>query len=194
MFLRGAVQFVKNPAVLFTFHRFYGIIQLIDKLEFDEVIVMTENYLIITIKKVEKDTETAVALLEFVKNFSWNEVKEHTVRVIKNWEFEEWETPFVAMANGSIVGIVTIMKSDYYPLPDIYPWVSTLFVSEEYRGHRISKKLIDFANDYAKGIGFDSTYIPSEHMGLYEKYGYSYIKDIINYSGDTDHLYAKKLR
>ena len=31
-----AVQFVKNPAVLFTFRRFYGIIQLIDKLEFDE--------------------------------------------------------------------------------------------------------------------------------------------------------------
>ena len=31
-----AVQFVKNPAVLFTFCRFYGIIQLIDKLEFDE--------------------------------------------------------------------------------------------------------------------------------------------------------------
>ena len=62
---------------------------------------MTENHLIITIKKVEKDTETAVALLEFVKNFSWNDVKEHTVRVIKNWEFEEWETPFVAMANGS---------------------------------------------------------------------------------------------
>ena len=33
-----AVQFVKNPDVLFTFHRFYGIIQLIDKLEFDEQI------------------------------------------------------------------------------------------------------------------------------------------------------------
>ena len=58
----------------------------------------------------------------------------------------------------------------------------------------VYEKLIDFANDYAKGIGFDRTYIPSEHMGLYEKYGYSYIKDIINYSGDTDHLYAKKLR
>ena len=32
---KRAVQFVKNSAVLFTFHRFYGIIQLIDKLEFD---------------------------------------------------------------------------------------------------------------------------------------------------------------
>ena len=30
----------KNSAVLFTFHRFYGIIQLIDKLEFDEVFLM----------------------------------------------------------------------------------------------------------------------------------------------------------
>ena len=155
---------------------------------------MTENNLIITIKKVDKDTLSAAALLEFVENFSWNEVKEHTVRVIKNWEFKEWETPFVAMANGHIVGMVTIMKTDYYPLPDIYPWISTLFVSEEYRGKRISEKLIDFANSYAKDLGFDKTYIPSEHVGLYEKYGYSYIKDIVNYGGSTDRLYAKELR
>ena len=154
---------------------------------------MTENELIITIQKVDKGTETAEALLEFVKNFSWNEVKEHTIRVIKNWEFEEWETPFVAMSDEHIIGIVTIMKTDYYPLPEIYPWISTLFVSEEYRGKRISKKLIDFANSYAKDLGFVKTYIPSEHIGLYEKYGYSYIKDIVNYGGDTDRLYAKEL-
>lgn len=155
---------------------------------------MTEDSLIITIQKVDKDTETAEALLGFVKSFSWEEVKEHTVRVIKNWEFKEWETPFVAMADGCIVGMVTIMESDYYPLPEIFPWISTLFVSEEYRGKRISKKLIDFANDYAKGIGFDKTYIPSVHIGLYEKYGYTYIKDIVNYGGDIDRLYAKELR
>ena len=154
---------------------------------------MTENNLFITIRKVDKDTETAEALLGFVKSFSWDEVKEHTVRVIKNWEFEEWETPFAAMADGSIVGMVTLMKTDYYPLPEIYPWISTLFVSEEYRGHRISEKLIDFANEYARILGFDKTYIPSEHIGLYEKYGYNYIKDIVNYGGDTDRLYAKEL-
>ena len=65
---------------------------------------MTENELIITIQKVDKGTEPAEALLEFVKNFSWNEVKEHTIRVIKNWEFEEWETPFVAMADDRMNG------------------------------------------------------------------------------------------
>ena len=147
----------------------------------------------VEICKVDKDTKMADRLLEFVENFSWEEVKEHTVRVIKNWEYDEWETPFVAMIDGHIVGMATIMKTDYYPQPEIYPWVSSLFVSEEYRGRRISEKLIDFANEYAKNIGFDRTYIPSVHVGLYEKYGYCYIKDIVNYGGDTDHLYTKEL-
>ena len=79
-------------------------------------------------------------------------------------------------------------------MPEVYPWISTLFVSEEYRGRRISETLIGFANAYAKEIGFERTYIPTGHIGLYEKYGYTYIRDIVNYGGDTDRLYGKELR
>ena len=147
----------------------------------------------IKLQKVDKGTPLANTLLNFVKNFSWLEVKEHTVKLLENWEFEDWETPFAAMVNGRIIGMVTIMKSDYYPLPEIFPWISTLFVSEEYRGNRISGKLIDFANQYAKSIGFEKTYIPTEHKGLYEKYGYSYVKDIVNYGNGIDRLYVKEL-
>lgn len=86
------------------------------------------------------------------------------------------------------------MKTDYYPLPEIYPWVSSIFVTEDYRGCRISEKLIDFANEYAKEHGFAKTYIPSEHNGLYEKFGYSYLKDIINYGNGIDRLYVKELK
>ena len=154
---------------------------------------MTDKNVHLTVKKVDKDTKTAKDLFEFVKSFSWVEVKEHTMRVIGGWEFEDWETPFVATVGNKIVGMVTVMRSDYYPLPEIYPWISTLFVTEEYRGRRISEKLIDHAGRYAKSLGFDKTYIPSEHTGLYEKYGYTYIKDIVNYGGDTDRLYAKEL-
>lgn len=154
---------------------------------------ITTNELL-EIQKVDKDTEMVEKLLDFVENFSWVEVKEHTLRVIRNWAFKEWETPFVAMIGDRIVGMATIMKSDYYPLPEIYPWISTLFVAEEYRGCRISEKLIGFANKYAKDIGFDRTYIPTEYIGLYEKYGYCYVKDIVNYANGTDRLYAKELR
>ncbi len=149
---------------------------------------------LLEIQKVDKDTEMAYKLLNFIDNFSWLEVKEHTFRIIKNWCFEKWETPFAATIYGRIVGMVTIMKSDYYPLPEIYPWISTLFVTEEYRGQRISEKLIDYANKYAKQIGFDRTYIPTEFVGLYEKYGYYYVKNIVNYDNGVDRLYAKDLK
>ncbi|MBR6708076.1 MAG: GNAT family N-acetyltransferase [Clostridia bacterium] len=145
------------------------------------------------ILKVDKDTPLVQSLIAFVEHFSWLEVRAHTLRVITNWEFEEWEAPFVAVIDGRIVGMVTVMKSDYYPLPDIYPWVSTLFVSEEYRGRRISAELIDHANAYAREIGFARTYIPTEHIGLFEKYGYHYIRNIVNYGNGVDRLYAKEL-
>jgi len=146
------------------------------------------------IRKVDKGTGLAEELLGFVKNFSWLEVKEHTVKVLENWEFEDWETPFAALADGRVVGMATIARHDYYPLPDIFPWISTIFVSEGYRGGRISGKLIDFANEYAKKLGFYKTYIPTEHVGLYEKYGYVYVGDIVNYGNGTDRLYVKYLR
>ena len=147
----------------------------------------------VSIKKVDKCTELADELRNFVSNFSWLEVKDHTVRLIENWNFDQWETPFVAILNGEIVGMATLMKSDYYPLPEIYPWVSTIFVTERYRGNRISEELIRFANQYAKEIGFTKTYIPTEHVGLYEKYGYRYVRDIVNYGKGVDRLYMKDL-
>ena len=146
------------------------------------------------IRKVDKDTDLANKLISFVEVFSWDAVKEHLLEVLHAWEYTEWETPFVAMLNGQIVGIASIMKTDYYPLPEIYPWVSCIFVEEAYRGHRISEKLITFANEYAKEKRFDRTYISSEHVGLYEKYGYRYIKDIVNYENGTDRLYVKELK
>ena len=123
------------------------------------------------IKKVDKDTELADKLIHFVENFSWEDVKEHMLELLRVWVFTDWETPFVAIIDGQIVGMASIMKTDYYPLPEIYPWVSSIFVAEDYRGCRISEKLIDFANEYAKEHGFAKTYIPSEHNGLYEKFG-----------------------
>ena len=147
----------------------------------------------IRIQKVDKGTELADRLLDFVENFSWLEVKDHTAREIRDWAFSDWETPFAALAGERIVGMATIRKTDYYPLPDIFPWISTIFVSEDCRGRRISETLIAFANDYAGELGFDRTYIPTEHVGLYEKYGYRYVKDIVNYGNGVDRLYVKDI-
>ena len=146
------------------------------------------------IKKVDKGTDLADKLICFVENFSWEDVNDHILGVLREWIFTDWEAVFVAIVDGKIVGMTTIMKTDNYPLPEIYPWTSSGFVTEDYRGYRISEKFFDFANEYSKEIGFDRTYIPTGFVGLYEKYGYCYIKDIVNYGNGIDRLYAKELK
>lgn len=148
----------------------------------------------IEIKTVGKDTDLAEELVRFVENFSWEAVKAHMLEVLREWRFTDWERVFATIAEGRIVGMATIMKTDYYPLPELYPWISSVFVTEACRGHRISERLIDAANAYAKEIGFDRTYIPTEFVGFYEKYGYCYQTDIVNYGGGTDRLYRKELK
>lgn len=143
--------------------------------------------------KVEKNTAFAQEFLHFVENCSWTEVRDHIAGLIRNWEFTDWETMFAAVIDGKIVGMTSLLKTDYYPLPEIFPWVSCVFVEKEYRGNHFSEKLITAANDYAKTLGFEKTYIPTEFSGFYEKYGYSYVKDIVNYGGGTDRLYVKTL-
>ena len=145
------------------------------------------------IQKVDKGTDLADMLLSYVEKCSWNEAKEHIAEMSRAWKFAEWSTMFAAIHDGKIVGMASVMKTDYYPLPDIHPWVSCIFVSEEYRGRKISGELIAYANQYLKKHGFSRSYIPSEFFGLYERYGYSYLRDIVNYGGGTDHLFVKEL-
>lgn len=147
----------------------------------------------LSVVKVEKDTPFAQEFLHFVENCSWMEVRDHIAGLIREWKFTDWETMFAAVKDGRIVGMASVLKTDYYPLPEIFPWVSCVFVEKPYRGQRISEKLIDAANRYAKEQGFTRTYIPTEHKGLYERYGYTYVKDIVNYGGGTDRLYVKNL-
>ena len=144
------------------------------------------------ITKVPKGTALADMLLTYVERCSWIEAKEHIAKMIRAWDFSDWEAMFVAILDGKIVGMASVMKTDYYPLPDIYPWVSCIFVSEEYRGQKISGDLIAYANQYLKENGFSRSYIPTGFTGLYEQYGYTYLRDIVNYGGGTDHLYVKE--
>ena len=147
----------------------------------------------LVIERIEKGTELADRFAEFVENCSWTETREHIAGMVRSWVFTDWEAMFCALIGGKIVGMTSVMKKDYYPLPEVFPWVSCVFVDEAYRGARISEKLIAHANRYLAGLGFQKSYIPSEYAGLYERYGYRYVKDIINYGGGTDHLFEKDL-
>ena len=48
-------------------------------------------------------------------------------------------------------------------------YIGFVFVDENYRGRRVSEKLIKHVIIYAKNAGFDNIYIMSGETGFYEK-------------------------
>ena len=89
--------------------------------------------------------------------------------------FTDWERLFLALDHGRIAGYCTLQKDDYLPDLDYTPYVRFVFVDEAYRGARLSEQLCATAIAYARSLGFDRVYLTTDHVGLYEKYGFTKI-------------------
>lgn len=144
------------------------------------------------ISRIEKSNERWDELINYSKNCSWIAGK-HLAGLMEKNAFTEWESVFAAVLEDKIVGFCTFMKTDYYPENRYSPWISSIFVDEAYRGCRISEKMIKTVIAYAKEQGFSKVYIPSDIIGLYEKYGFEKIDKLQNYGGDIDNIFAKEI-
>ena len=96
---------------------------------------------------------------------------------------------FVSLARNDEVDITVPGRESWTP------WVSCVFTYPEYRGHRLSEKLILLAEEYAiKEFKGEFTYISTDHIGLYEKYGYEFFTESGTVWGDQTRVLRKKLR
>ncbi|MDE6622194.1 MAG: GNAT family N-acetyltransferase [Lachnospiraceae bacterium] len=123
---------------------------------------------------------------------SWNAGKS-LANSMDNNLFTEWERVIAALDNHRICGYCTTAKTDCIPDVSYTPYIGYLFVGEEYRGNRLSQKLIQCAMDYLKEIGFDRVHIVSDHENLYEKYGFKIIDRKMAPWGSMEKIYTKML-
>ena len=96
---------------------------------------------------------------------------------MKNDDFLDWERIFVATENGKIIWFCTFTKEDWIPDCNYSPFVWFIFVDENYRWKRVSEKMINTAEEYAKTLNFKKLYIVSDHKWLYEKYWFEKIDE-----------------
>lgn len=85
-------------------------------------------------------------------------------------DFSDWERVFLATENDKIIWYCTFTKEDWIPDCDYSPFVWFMFINEKYRWNRISEKMINSVEKYAKTLNFKKLYIVSDHKWLYEKY------------------------
>ena len=146
----------------------------------------------VNVVRVEPAHELWNRLADYAENCSWIAGK-HLAMMLRENRFEEWESVFAAVADREIVGYCTFLKTDYYPENRYFPWISSIFVDERHRGRRISQQMIEKVIDYARTVGFSRVYIPSDLVGMYEKYGFSKVDELVNYGGDVDSIYAREI-
>lgn len=75
------------------------------------------------------------------------------------------------------------------------PWIGCVFTYPEYRGHRLSEELILHAEEYAiTEFKAQYTYISTDHIGLYEKYGYDFFTEADTVWGEKTRVLRKSIK
>lgn len=111
------------------------------------------------------------AVAEYAEKCSWR-AGVTLAKQMKEGYFTDWERVFAALDGDHIAGYCTFCKTDCIPDIAYTPYIGFVFVGEQYRGNRLSEKLILSALAYATGLGFERVYLVSDHVNLYEKYSF----------------------
>ncbi|MBP3922369.1 MAG: GNAT family N-acetyltransferase [Ruminiclostridium sp.] len=96
------------------------------------------------------------------------------------------------MADGKkIASFCTLTQRDCIKDDTLFPWIGFVFTAPEYRGNRYSGQLIEFVCNKAKEQGYKKVYIATDHIGLYEKYGFTYIESRTDIYGEEARIYYR---
>jgi GNAT superfamily N-acetyltransferase len=88
-----------------------------------------------------------------------------------------------------IVGCYGLITNDFNSRQDLWPWVAALYVEEAERGHALGSELLAHGLAEAKILGYPKVYLATDHIGYYEKYGWSYVGTAYGI-GDESRVYA----
>lgn len=88
--------------------------------------------------------------------------------------FGESTKVFMLIEQKTLISFCTLAEQDEIREPSLTPWIGFVYTFPEFRGNGYIGKLLDYAKSVAKEQGEAQIYISTNHIGLYEKYGYSF--------------------
>ena len=124
----------------------------------------------------------------------WRAAK-HLARLLAQGNFHEEVgkgTVYLLTEGDRLISFVTLAERDCVDVP-YGPWIGFVHTAPEYHGHRHAGKLIDQACDAAREHGVARVYLCTDHVGLYEKYGFTYLENCVNVYGEDSRIYYREL-
>ncbi len=92
-----------------------------------------------------------------------------------------------------LVSFCTFADKDDIQPTELTPWIGFVYTFPDYRGKRCAGELLYHAEKLAKESGFENIYISTNHVGLYEKYGYEFFRMMKDIDGEDSRVYIKNL-
>ena len=93
----------------------------------------------------------------------------------------------------NLVSFCTLAEKDDVQPTNLTPWIGWIYTFPKYREKRLAGKLLKYAENLAKQDGAMHTHISTNHIGLYEKYGYEFYMNALDVEGEETRVYRKKI-
>lgn len=146
------------------------------------------------VQAIERGGEMWFRLAEYAKNCTWRAGLRFAEKLYTG-QIEEGDTVFVLLEDGwKIAGYCALCREDYIPDCPYTPWCSWVFVDEAYRGCGNVGLLLQAAKERAREKGFETLYVCSDHVGLYEKYGFLALESRLSRDGTPQTIFARGTR
>ena len=91
-----------------------------------------------------------------------------------------------------LISFCTLAQMDDIQPTKLTPWMGFVYTFPEYRGHRYMGRLFEEIGKILKEEGYSKVYISTDHEGLYEKYGCTFMTEAKALSGDDSRIYVKE--
>ena len=100
---------------------------------------------------------------------------------------------FVAVEGERLLGTVGLWRCDLISRQDLYPWMAALYVAPEARGQGLAGKLQQHVIGYARAQGYTELFLYSACRDFYERFGWQYIGEGLDYPATAVSLYRYDL-
>ena len=93
----------------------------------------------------------------------------------------------------SLISFCTYAPQDDIPNTSLTPWVGFVYTFPLFRGKRCMGVLFDYVDKLAVAECHEYIYVSTWEIGLYEKYGFSFLQHMKDVHGDESRVYRRKV-
>ena len=94
----------------------------------------------------------------------------------------------------NLVSFCTFARKDEIVSPDYSPWIGFVYTFPKYRGHQYIGLLFQKIESIANEQNITKVFLSTDHIGLYEKYGFEYMTQMESIYGGISRVYFKQIK